>query len=502
MRYKNFLALALGATVFAAHALAQAGGVTVLHAFTGGADGAYISSGLVVVPSGTSGTVPTGTVFGTARDGGGTTCVDYWSSATVGCGTVYGLVQNNGWQFSVVYTFTGATDGAFPGTLTLGPDGTLYGMTGNGGPGAVNGQGGLGVLFELVPARCNAPVCAAGGLPKFRFKVLYNFCSQANCADGAVGGSELLLLNNALIGTTPFGGANGLGTVFKYDLSTGKFTTVYSFKGSVAGDGAIPYDGVVADPNGNLYGTTYAGGAGTTCANATVVGCGTVYQLTPTNHGAHYQETVLYAFKGAPDGAYPGGRLILYPNAPGLNGATAIIGNTGSGGSSPIPSDFGFGATFEIYPSNSGWGEKILVNWGLGCLNSTDPGCAIDQSTVVDGSYPNPNIALAVDGTLWLSTYGGGNLVNANNTWPGTINEIVPQPTNDGMWPFKQWDSFTGANYPILPQWGMVASPFSVYPNLVFYGTTSAGGGGNGCPVNSNLGCGTIYQFIPPNYPD
>jgi hypothetical protein len=138
--------------------------------------------------------------------------------------------------------------------------------------------------------------------------------------------------------------------------------------------------------------------------------------------------------------------------------------------------------------------ETILVNWGLGCL---DPACDL-----IDVSYPTGHLALAVDGTLWVATYGGGNPANtADNIYPGTINELVPTPTNTGEWPFKQWDSFTGGTYPILPQWGLMAAPNSQYPNLVFYGTTSAGGGA-GCPAQGGFGCGTVYQFVPPNYPN
>ena len=495
MSYKGPRLVALALTIFSAHGFAQAGGVTVLHAFTGGADGANVSSGVVVVSSSNS-VLPVGAVLGTARDGGGTNCIDYWSNnVVVGCGTVYGLVQNGGWQFQVIYTFTGGVDGAFPGTLTLAPNGRLYGMTGNGGPGAVNGQGGNRVLFELAPPPCIGPNPCGGGLPKFRFKVLHNFCSQPNCADGAVGGSELFLSGNTLFGTTPFGGANGLGIVFKYELVTGKFTTLYSFQGNGVNDGAIPYDGVVADSSGNLYGTTYAGG-GTSCNNGTFTGCGTVYELASINHGTRYQESVLYAFQGAPDGAQPGGRLIIYSNAP-PSGQTVLIGNTGTGGTTGSPGQLlsGYGTTFQIAPSVRPT-ETILQNWGLGCLNP-------DICNVIDGAFPNPNLALAVDGTLWLSSYGGGYPGNdINGIYPGTISEMVPTPTNTGEWPFKQWYSFHGGTDGHLPSWGMVASPLSQYPNLVFFGTTSAGGSANGCPPQGNIGCGTVYQFVPPGYPN
>jgi hypothetical protein len=283
-----------------------------------------------------------------------------------------------------------------------------------------------------------------------------------------------------------------LGTVFKYDLTTGKFTSLYSFKGGA--DGAIPFDGVVADANGDLFGTTYGGG-GTPCNNGAFPGCGTVYELASIGHGARYQESVLYAFKGAPDGAQPGGRLIIYPNAP-PSGQTVIIGNTGTGGTTGTPGQLltGCGTTFQLAPLGStSAAETILQNWGLGDLGGG----------IIDGCYPNGNMALAVDGTLWLTTFGGGNLANdINGIYPGTINEMVPTPTNTGEWPFKQWYSFVGGTDGHLPQSGLIASPLSVYPNLVFYGTTSAGGSATGCPAQGGFGCGTVFQFTPPGYPN
>jgi uncharacterized repeat protein (TIGR03803 family) len=283
MSFKRFFACLLvgwGAVASSAAALAQAGGVTVLHAFTGN-DGANIVSGVVVNS--------VGDIFGAARNGGGTNCTDYWSNGAIGgCGTVYELTPppapGQPWGFQAIYTFTGGADGAFPANLTLGTNGELYGMTGNGGPGAVNGSGGQGVLFKLVPPK--------GRQTTWKEEVLYNLCSQANCSDGAVGGGELLLSSKTLFGTTPYGGASGNGTVFKYDLPTGRFTSLYSFKGNAAGDGANPFDGVVADGSGNLYGTTYAGG-GTSCLNG--IGCGTVYELASINHGLRYQEFILHA---------------------------------------------------------------------------------------------------------------------------------------------------------------------------------------------------------------
>jgi uncharacterized repeat protein (TIGR03803 family) len=99
-----------------------------------------------------------------------------------------------------------------------------------------------------------------------------------------------------LYGTTNTGGANiYLGTVFKL-APDGTETVLHSFAGG--SDGDYPYGGLVADKKGNLYGTTYYGGA--------ACDCGTIYQVAPD--GA---ETVLHAFAGtAKDGAYPYDTLV------------------------------------------------------------------------------------------------------------------------------------------------------------------------------------------------
>ena len=78
-----------------------------------------------------------------------------------------------------------------------------------------------------------------------------------------------------LYGTTLSGGDGGYGTVFQLDPS-GTLTVLYSFTGG--SDGRSPVGGLIADAAGNLYGTTYGGGAGTGCIGGGA--CGTVFELT------------------------------------------------------------------------------------------------------------------------------------------------------------------------------------------------------------------------------
>src|SRR4029077_1377633 len=110
---------------------------TVLYSFTGGADGGEPYKGVTLDSQ--------GNLYGTAVTGGGGSCEG-------GCGVAYKLTNSGGvWTQTVIHTFTGGDDGSGPGTgLTLGPYGTLYGMTPTGG---ANGQG---VVFLLRPMQDGA----------------------------------------------------------------------------------------------------------------------------------------------------------------------------------------------------------------------------------------------------------------------------------------------------------------------------------------------------------
>jgi uncharacterized repeat protein (TIGR03803 family) len=127
-----------------------------------------------------------------------------------------------------------------------------------------------------------------------------------------------------LYGTTTAGGANGFGTVFKLS-PTGTETVLHSFANDGT-DGFSPYAGLAIDTKGNLYGTTYFGGAS---------GFGTVFKLTPTG-----TETVLHSFaNNGTDGFDPYAGLAL-------DKAGILYGTTLEGGAN------GFGTVFKItqYP--------------------------------------------------------------------------------------------------------------------------------------------------------
>ncbi len=309
--------------------LDRAGNETVLYTFTGGADGAQPQSGLVMD---TAGNLYGTTVYGGIQPG------------AFGSGVVFELDPVG--SETVLLTFN-YIDGANPyAPLLRDAAGNLYGATFSGG------HFGDGVVFELGTAGSetvryafSGPVNGAnpvGGLIRDSAGNLYgtteyggdlNGCSGKGCGvvfKLAPGGQETVLhlftggadganpyarlIRDAagnLYGTTYYGGAYGNGTVFKLDLA-GQETVLHSFTGET--DGANPPAGVIHDAAGNLYGTTqHDGGA---------CGCGTVFKLDPAG-----SLTVLHTFNGS-DGQYPGAPLLLLKGA--LYG-TASGGGPGAG---------------------------------------------------------------------------------------------------------------------------------------------------------------------------
>jgi uncharacterized repeat protein (TIGR03803 family) len=209
--------------------------------------------------------------------------------------------------FTLIYSFKGSPDdGTGPTRLIRDGAGNFYGTTSGGGP------IGVGTVFKLDATGTET--------------VLFNFTAGA---DGSKPFGTLVRdAAGNLYGTTYEGGGTGCasfgcGTVFKLDPS-GHETVLYRFTGGA--DGRNPYAGLVRDPAGNLYGTTYYGGSSNNCSP----GCGTVFKLDTT--GA---ETVLHSFTGAPDGNWPLARLIR-------DAAGNLYGTTHQGGA------FLWGTVFKL----------------------------------------------------------------------------------------------------------------------------------------------------------
>ncbi len=199
-----------------------------------------------------------GILYGTTAFGGsGSGCNDMG----LGCGTVFALDPNTGVE-TVLHTFAGESqDGGVPLAGLIDVNGTLYGTTEYGGgraycAGYPDGAG-CGTVFSI-------------NLATGAEAVIYAF--KNNGKDGLYPFAGLMEMKGKLYGTTEAGGAAGYGTVFSIDLSTGKEKVLYSFCSQAnCADGARPYAGLI-DVKGTLYGTTFQGGAN---------GYGTVFSLSP-----------------------------------------------------------------------------------------------------------------------------------------------------------------------------------------------------------------------------
>jgi uncharacterized repeat protein (TIGR03803 family) len=231
-----------------------------------------------------------GNLYGTTYSGG-TQC-----TSQGGCGTVFKVTASG--TESVLYSFSGGTDGGYPfSTLLRAANGDLYGTT------VFGGADDQGTVFKVSPEGVET--------------VLYSFTGAAD--GGEPEGGLIFDHNGNIVGTTSKGGTTGNGTVFKV-TRTGNETVLYSFQGGT--DGSVPPAGVIMDKKGRLYGTTYSGGAS---------GLGTVFKLSSG------KESILYSFQGGTDGASPSSSLVQ-------DSAGDLYGTTYSGGAA------GFGTVFKVVP--------------------------------------------------------------------------------------------------------------------------------------------------------
>ena len=167
-------------------------------------------------------------------------------------GVVYELSPSeSGWTEQILHTFSGSGgngDGDYPlGGLIIDASGNLYGTTAGGGG---HGQG---MAFELTPANGS-----------WIFNIIYNFSAAPGNDGPFVGPEDKLVMDAAgnLYGTTFSDGAYDAGSVFKLTPSSDgwNYTSLHDFTGDT--DGLWPVSSLVFDANGNLYGTTTAGGSG------------------------------------------------------------------------------------------------------------------------------------------------------------------------------------------------------------------------------------------------
>jgi uncharacterized repeat protein (TIGR03803 family) len=240
---------------------------TVLHSFTGGADGADPESGHLIFDQ-------AGNLYGVTLFGG-----------AYGSGTVFELVRSqSGWTEEILHSFNGS-DGSLPDSaLTFENLGNLYGTTLEGG------AFGQGTVFQLTPSESG-----------WTENVLYSFTGGNDGAHPYPG--PMFDPSGRLYGGTAAGGEGNGGTVFRLIPSGGVWT--YELIYSLAGNGGDcgPVANFVMDAAGSLYASTNYEGA---------YNAGTVFKLTPS--GGSWTYTLLYTFTGGSDGESPGGGLLFDQN--------------------------------------------------------------------------------------------------------------------------------------------------------------------------------------------
>jgi len=268
--------------------VAPEGTVTVLHTFTGEADGSGPVGGLV---QGTN-----GIFYGTTYNDG----YEFGQPEYI-VGTVFEMGTEG--IAAPLYKFTNGYDGGNPrGGLALGTDGNLYGTATSGGSPFGTGlplhpPTNAGTIFKVTPDGVLTPLHAF-----------------TNNLDGELPVCKLVQWTGGnFYGTAPKGGAHGYGTVFMM-TPAGSFTRLYSFTNGI--DGAAPNAGLVEGPAGYLFGTAASGGA---------YGMGTIFEIN-SNGGF----TALYSFTGTNNGSSPVAPLVLGSDG-NLYGTTSFGGVAGCG---------------------------------------------------------------------------------------------------------------------------------------------------------------------------
>ncbi len=340
-----------------------------------------------------------GSLYGITYTGG--------SAAAGEGGTIYKL-HGDGSGYTILHTFsTNDTADFAPGVLTVpglsvaqGIGGTLYGTTAHGG---TNGKG---TVFKLNPDGSD-------------YTILQSFDSINSGPSRLIQGQD-----GALYGT-------GSGFVFKLNSNGSGFTILHTFGDSPDGFGAIGK--MIQGQDGALYGTTYSGGTSN---------LGTVFKLD--TNGGNY--SVLHSFTGPPDGSSPFAGLMQ-----GNDGA--LYGTTRSGGTTNI------GSVFKL--NTDGGGYTQLYSF----------------TNAPDGSAPTGTLVQGPSNVIYGTTVAGG--VGGR----GTFFKI--NPDGSGYVQLYIFGAFPDGR---SPQSELAAGVFTGNTGVI-YGTTQQGGEGA-------VPAGTVFAFL------
>ena len=374
--------------------ISPTGTETVLHSFSGNLTDGYGPVGRLTLGN-------DGNFYGMTSGGGANHS-----------GTVFKITPDG--TETILYSFAGGTgDGSSPvsGSLVLGNDGNFYGMTSGGG--AHSNNNGYGVVFRITPTGTET--------------VLYSFAGYPNDG-GSPQGSLVQGNDGCLYGMTYGGGNRGDGAFFKVSTA-GAEAMLFAFANG-ASDGSNPSGALAQDPDGNLYGLTYIGGA-----NAG----GTVYKATTNN-----TVTTLYSFgQGLSDGTQPSGALVFSAD-------TYLYGVTGFGGANygtvfSIALD-GTKTTLHDFVGTDGVrpGFGLIEGYDGYLYGVTQSNCCAFKITPsgtqtvlhsfnggsTDGDVATGKLLRASDGNLYGVTSGGGSYS------AGTIYKIVQDGTETLLYSF------------------------------------------------------------------
>jgi hypothetical protein len=396
MKLRTIVYLNLIALITLLSLVAHAQTFSVIHNFTGGADGAAPKAGL---------TIQGGALYGTTFGGG----ID-------GNGAVY-QVKHVGSDWVTVPIFNFPADGS-GGTAPVSrvffaADGHLYSTSNNGG------THNNGVIFSLTPP---SSVCKTVNCQDFwKEQVLHSF---GVFNDGHNPSGDLVWdKQGSLYGTTGTGGPFAAGTVFEMTPSQNGWTESLAYVFNGHPDAGGPNSGVIFDGNGNLFGTTFAGGQGNT---------GTVFELKYVP-GVGWTETILYEFQDEEDGGQPAAGLVM-------DGSGNLFGATTSGFRGLRDANI-----FELSPAGDSWTYKVIYT-------ITGPGgCGPEASLTMDGAG-NLYGTTDCDGTHFK-----GNVFKLANTQNG--------------WVYTSLHDFTGGD-----DGGDSFSNVTIDTDGTLYGTTVAGG--------------------------